>query len=413
MSFANLAASHRDKHSSDQAPVPDLAALLARAGELRKTLRERARETELERRVSEATTQMLTDAGLYRVMQPRRFGGYEMTLQDLLQLAFVVGQGCGSTGWCYALGATQSWFLGMFPQQAQEDVWGTSPDALVAGSIAPTGKARRVPGGYQVRGRWGFASNCDNAGWTTLGAMLEEGEGQPPRPIFLLVPSDEYQVVDNWNPMGLAGTGSKDIVIESDQFVPEHRSVTFAAVLNQDTPGALASDNPVYRIPFLSGFPPMLAIPAVASLQGAVDEFVESIGSRSTRGAFVSAASTLAQFGHVQSAVAEADAAVDAAQLILSRDLQNASNLAVAGEKLSAQQRINLRRGHAYAVRLCVGGINALFEVVGGTGIQKDNSVQRAWRDIHAIAHHISTNWHAVSTMVGQQRLGLPPRGQY
>lgn len=412
MPSAVLDPARRDTHATEGMPIPALEILLSRAGDLRTTLRERARDTERERRVSAATTKLLADAGLYRVVQPRRFGGYEMALTDLMQLAFAVGQGCGSTGWCYALGATQSWFLGMFPLQAQEDVWGDAPDALVAGSIAPTGKARRVPGGYQVHGRWGFASNCDNAGWATLGAMLEDAEGQP-RPIFVLVPAGDYRIIDNWDTVGLAGTGSKDIVIESELFVPEHRSVTFAAVLNQEAPGAAASANPMYRIPFLSGFPPMLAIPAVAALKGAVDEFVESIGTRSTRGAFVSAASTLGQFGHVQSAVAQADAAVDAAQLILQRDLQQAARLAAAGEKLTAQQRIENRRGHAYAVRLCVGGINGLFEVVGGTGIQMDGGVQRAWRDIHAVAHHISTNWHAVSTMAGQQRLGLPPRGQF
>ncbi|MGN8554525.1 UNVERIFIED_CONTAM: hypothetical protein OHV15_18270, partial [Microbacterium sp. SLM126] len=162
-----------------------------------------------------------------------------------------------------------------------------------------------------------------------------------------------------------------------------------------------------------SGFPPLLANPAVAALRGALDAFVDSVAARATRGAFAGGGQSNAQFGHVQAAVARGEAAVDAAQLILQRDLQLATDLVAVGTKLSAAQRITLRRGHAYAVQLCVEAINELYDVVGGTGIQLDNAVQRAWRDINAVAHHISVNWHAVSSMYGQMRMGLPPRGQY
>jgi alkylation response protein AidB-like acyl-CoA dehydrogenase len=389
------------------------AQLLTRASQLRSRVRDRAAQTERDRRVSAEMTALLTDAGLYRALQPRRFGGYELELEDVRQLAFEIGQGCASTGWCYALGATSSWIVGMFPDQAQHDVWDGAPDALVAGCIAPTGRARAVDGGWQLQGRWSFASNCDNASWIYLGALLDEGEGKPPRSMLLLVPQSEYRIVDNWHTVGLAGTGSKDITLEEETFVPAHRSVTFADVLEQEAPGARVNGNPLYRIPFLTGFPPMLAVPAVAALRGATDEFVASIAPRATRGAFAGSGSSLAQFGHVQSAVAEADAAVDAAQLILGRDLQVATALATQGAKLSMQQRIEMRRGHAYAVRLCVTAINGLYDVVGGSGINLDNGVQRAWRDINALAHHISVNWNAVSTMVGQARLGLPPRGQF
>jgi len=399
--------------ASSAADVPTLEQLLARAAELRPLIRARAQQTEDARRVSAEVSEMLVDAGLYRVVQPRRFGGYEFSLDDLRRLVFEVGQGCASTAWCYSLGATNSWFVGMFSEEAQHDVWGNTPDALIAGSIAPTGTIRRVDGGFTIKGRWGFASNCDNARWLTLGGMLDEGDGKPPYPTFLLVPDSQYTIIHNWNTVGLAGTGSKDVTIDAEVFVPGHRSVSFAQALNQETPGLAVNRNPMYRIPFLSGFPPMLANPAVTALRGAIDEFLETVAPRATRGAFTGSGSTLAQFGHVQSALAEAEAAVDAAQLILGRDLRLAAELSERDDKVSVAQRIEFRRGHAYAVRLCVGAINDLYDVVGGTGISLNNGVQRAWRDINAVAHHISVNWHAVSTMYGQMRLGLPPRGQY
>jgi resorcinol 4-hydroxylase (FADH2) len=389
------------------------ARLLDAAVQLRPLIAERARQTEQDRRVSAAVTSMLKDSGLYRAVQPRRFGGYELSLEELRRLAFELGQGCASTGWCYGLSAAMSWVLGMFPAQAQHDVWGGSPDAVIASCIAPTGKATPVAGGFLLKGRWSFGSNSDNAQWLSLGAMLEPPEGAQPRPIFLLVPHGEYRIIDTWHTVGLAGTGSKDIAIDGEVFVPEHRAVTFAQVLEQEAPGADLHDSTLFRIPFLSGFPPLLANPAVSALRGALDEFVESVAARATRGAFAGGGASIAQFGHVQSAVAQGEAAVDAAQLILQRDLQLVAGLVDTGARLSAAQRITLRRGHAYAVHLCVEAINALYDVVGGTGIQLDNGIQRAWRDINAVAHHISVNWHAVSAMYGQMRFGLPPRGQY
>jgi len=389
------------------------AQLLDAAGEIRLVVAQRARQTELDRRVSVEVTDMLKEAGLYRVLQPRRFGGYQLRLESLRRLAFEIGRGCTSTGWCYGLSAAASWVLGMFPEEAQHDVWGDSPDALLASCIAPTGKAVPVEGGYLFKGRWSFGSNSDNAQWLALGAMVPQPEGESPRPIFLLVPQGDYRIIDTWHTVGLAGTGSKDISIDDEVFVPAHRTVSFKEVLEQDAPGAAFHDSALYRVPFLSGFPPLLANPAVAALRGAVDEFVESIAARATRGAFAGGGASLAQFAHVQTAITQAEAAIDAAQLILQRDLQLATDLVDAGMKLSMEQRITLRRGHAYSVHLCVDAINALYDVVGGTGIQLDNGIQRAWRDINALAHHISVNWNAVSTMYGQMRLGLPPRGQY
>lgn len=392
---------------------PDFSILLEHAKRLRPIVRNLAPQTERDRRVSVEVTEMLKDAGLYRMAQPGRFGGFEFSLEELRQIAFELGRGCASTGWCFGLGAANSWTLGMFPGEAQDDIWGRDSNTLAAACIAPTGKARRVDGGYRLKGRWGFASNCDNSTWVALGAMLDDGEGKPPQPIFLLLPQSDYQIVDNWHTVGLAGTGSKDIAVDEEVFVPAHRSVTFAEVLEQRSPGAKVNEGVLYRIPFLSGFPPLLANPAIAALQGAIDEFVDSVATRATRGAFVGGGATIAQFGHVQTAVAEAEAAVDAAQLILQRDLRLATEMASEGIAIPKEQRIEFRRGHAYSVRLCVGAINGLYDVVGGTGIHLDNGIQRAWRDVNAVAHHISVNWNAVSTMVGQLRLGLPPRGQY
>lgn len=405
-----------DKTPSPQghpaAADPQFPQLVQQASGLRSYLRDQARQTEMDRRVSAETTAKLKALHLYRAVQPRRFGGAELGLDELQQLVFEIGQGCASTGWCYAIGAATSWLVSMFPGEAQEEVWSSSPDDLAGGCIAPTGRARVVEGGFMLAGRWSFGSNCDNCAWMSLGSMVD-GNGEVARTMFMLVPARDYQIIDQWHTMGLAGTGSKDILIEEEVFIPAHRAVSFEEVLEQNAPGSRINTRGTYRIPFLAGFPPLLATPAIAALRGAADEFVETTAQRSTRGAFNGSGAKISQFGHVQSAVAQAYAAVDAAQLILLRDLRAAGEIANRHEAVGMVRRIEYRRGHAYSLKLCIDAIDSLFHAVGGAGLQLDNAVQRAWRDIHAIAHHITVNWHVVSSMYGQMRLGLAPRGQF
>ena len=272
----------------------------------------------------------------------------------------------------------------------------------------------RSDGGYRLKGRWSFGSNSDNAQWLSLGAMVEQAEGVPPRPIFLLVPQGDYRIIDTWHTVGLAGTGSKDILIEDEVFVPAHRCVAFSEVLEQEAPGADLHESTLYRVPFLSGFPPLLANPAVAALRGAIDEFVESIAARSTRGAFAGGGSVdrpvrACAVGRGPGRSCGRRRATDSAARPATGDRHGDARR----EAQSTSSASRCAAATPIAVRLCVDAINALYDVVGGTGIQLDSGVQRAWRDINAVAHHISVNWHAVSTMYGQMRLGLPPRGQY
>ena len=262
------------------------ARLLDSAVQLRPRLAERARQTEQDRRVSADVTDLLKEAGLYRVVQPRRFGGYELSLEALRRLAFELGQGCASTGWCYGLSAAASWVVGMFPEQAQRDVWGESPDALIASCIAPTGKATPIEGGFRLKGRWSFGSNSDNAQWLSLGAMVEQGEVRRP---------GQSSCWCRRRTTGSLTHGSRLVLrAPAARTSPSKRKCSsrcialwpFRRFFEQEAPGADIHDSALYRVPFLSGFPPLLANPAVAALRGALDEFIESIAARATRGAF-------------------------------------------------------------------------------------------------------------------------------
>ena len=394
--------------------APKLSVILDQAKEMRPYLSAHAQMTEKNRRVSEETTQRFKDLGFFKLLQPARYGGYEYGFTGFMDLIAEVGRGCTSTAWGCALGLIHQWLLSTLPKEAQDDVWLENPQAILCGSYAPAARAQRVQGGYLIKGKWSYASNVDNSQWALLGVhfpLLHPDD--KPSAGFLLAPKAHWQIEDDWFVMGQAGTGSKSIVITEDVFVPEHRKITFAELSSGQPPGLKDNPHPIYSIPFLSAVPVCLVAPILGTLQGAIDTFVELCESRVTRGAVAGGGNSLRDFFPVQSRLAEATAALDAATLLINRDTTEVEQMAMSGVPITISQRIRNRRDHAYATRLAQQGVDGLFAAVGGAGLTLDQPLQRMWRDANAISRHISLNWDAVSSMVGQHLLGLEPKGQY
>jgi len=395
--------------------APTLATLVERAHELSQGyLKEHAQSTENNRRVPEATTQKFHDAGFFRLMQPARFGGYEYGFTAFIDVISELARGCTSSAWGCSLGTVHQWLVGTFPAQAQEDVWKNDPSAIVCGSYAPTIKAEKVDGGYLISGKWHWASNVDNSTWALLGVIFPADEANPaPYAGFLLVPRTEWAIDDDWFTAGQQGTGSKTVWIEKPTFVPGHRKLAFVEASSNNPPGACVNANPIYRIPFLSAVPVCLVSPILGAAQGAIDEFLALSTHRITRGAVAGGGANLREFFPVQSRVAEATALLDAARLLTYRDTAEVEIMASNGVAIDVDTRIRNRRDHAFASRMARDAIDAVFANVGGNGLALSQPIQRFWRDGNAIAKHISLNWDAVSSMVGQKILGLEPRGQY
>jgi alkylation response protein AidB-like acyl-CoA dehydrogenase len=405
----------RDAHGKPAIDRPPIDELRRRALALVPTLRANSEEIERNRRISPENMQMLRDADLFRLMRPVRFGGYEHGFTELLDIGSEIGRGCGSTAWCYGLVVIHQWILSIFPAEAQDEIFSAQPDVIICGSYAPAARAEAVEGGYRIKGKWGFASNCDNADWCLLGVHFpaEEAHGGKSVAGFLLVPRSQYELEDNWHTVGLAGTGSKNVVIREDIFVPAYRKLTYPQAASNNPPGAGVNRNPIYRIPFLAAIPVSIVAPALGMVQGALEEFLEMAAHRVTRGAVAGGGKSMAEFQTVQLRVAEAAANLDAAKLLLYRDLRDVEEGAASGQFISVDKRIRNRRDHAFAIKLCTDSMNALFAAVGGGGLFLSSGIQRAWRDVHAVAKHVSLNWDAVGTMYGQHQLGLPPQGQY
>jgi len=389
---------------------PDVSDLLARARGIAVVARERAQQTETDRRVGDDMIERMRQADLFRVMQPRAYGGFEYGFEVFAQIVAAIASGCGSTGWVYALLASHQWLIACFSQAAQDEVW-QDPTALAAGTYAPVARAVAVDGGYRLSGVGSFCSGCDNAQWQLLGGMIPQPNGTT-TPGFFLLRSGDCIIEDNWHTMGLAGTGSKNIVAR-DAFVPAHRTLAFSELADATAPGMRANSNPLYRQSFLAVLPITIVSPVLGMAEGALADFLAMASVRTTRGAVAGGNRRMAELTTVQLRVAETSALIDAARLLMFRDLAEAFETAARGDAISMDVRLRNRRDQAFCVRLLVAAIDALFLAAGGQGLFLEQPLQRVWRDAHAAASHISLNWDSTGSMYGQFMLGLEPKGQY
>jgi len=393
---------------------PSVAELRARLANVIPQIKARAHTTEKSGRVPAENMLSLREIGYFDIVKPRAFGGYEYDFDVLVDLNIELAKACASTAWVGGLLAAHQWLIAGFPEQAQHDVWDSNADALACGSYAPATKAIAANGGYLLSGRWSFASGCDNAQWSLCAALLpSRPEADRFIPAFLLVPASDYLIEDNWNVVGLGGTGSKTLQLK-DVFVPEHRILSFLETTSGKTPGALLhAENPAFSIPMLCNIPSCLASVAVGTAAGALEDYLDATSKRVTRGAVAGSNNRMAEFPTIQLRVAEAAASTDAAREILLRDLRDRAAAVRASRPVSVEDRIVSRRGQAFAVSLAIRASEALNASTGGQGLDLANPVQRAWRDANAVGRHISMNWDAVGTMYGQMALGLAPLGQY
>jgi 3-hydroxy-9,10-secoandrosta-1,3,5(10)-triene-9,17-dione monooxygenase len=381
------------------------AAMIAHAKGLVPRLRERASRTEELRRLPPETERDLHEAGLFRVVQPKRVGGSEFDYVALVDCADAIGQADASVAWNFANLASHHWMLGMFDRRAQDLIWNKDPDVLIASSfIFPAGRARKVDGGYVLRGSWPFSSGVESCEWNMLASVVssdDEADGVQYR-IFLINKSD-YEIRDTWNATGLRGTGSNDVDV-NDAFVAEPMTVAVSDLAGGPTPGSAINPNALYALPVFSLFPYVLSGVALGNAQACLDDYVELTRHR---------ASTYnrAKLGDLQSTqikIAEASAKIDAARLIMRSTCVEAMADARRGHIPDIAAKTKLRRDGAYSVNLCTEAVSLLFSASGARGLFTSGALQRQFRDAHAINSHLAFNFDAAGTNYGRVALGLP-----
>jgi 3-hydroxy-9,10-secoandrosta-1,3,5(10)-triene-9,17-dione monooxygenase len=382
--------------------TPTLSEIVDRAEALLPHLRERAAEAEALRRVPDETMQEFRAAGLFRVLQPRRWGGYELSYgRTQTELCNVLGRACGSSAWVQCVLACHAWCLAMFPSEAQAAVWSGDPDALIASAFAfSTGRGRPVDGGYFIEGEWQFSSGSNAAQWIILGTPIYagEGDGPPVRVVWCLLPRTEWEVVDVWFAAGLKASASNDIRV-AGAFVSQAFSLNTAECDGRPTPGSELNPGYNYRLPLWSVFPYNISTPALGIARGALDAYAAYMGSRPERANLVQR--------HLR--ISESAAEIDAAEALW---LSNAAMLERLGPTAGPWPPLllaKIRRDLAYSTMLCTRAVDRLAVAVGAHGMLDGTPVQRAFRDVHAVANHGANNWDLQAVPYARELLGLPP----
>jgi 3-hydroxy-9,10-secoandrosta-1,3,5(10)-triene-9,17-dione monooxygenase len=397
------------KPSTDQPMEGDasraFADMLARAKALIPRLRDRAARTEELRRLPPETERDLHDAGLFRIVQPRRVGGAELDYVALVDCAELLGRADASVAWNLANLASHHWMLGMFAKRAQDLVWDEDPDALIASSfIFPAGRARKVDGGYRLRGSWPFSSGVASCEWNMLASVVssdDEADGIGYR--IFLVHKNDYKILDTWNAAGLRGTGSNDVEVR-DAFVPEPLTVAVNDLAGGPTPGSVVNPNALYALPVFSLFPFVLSGVALGNAQACLDDYIDVARHRAS----TYNRKKLGDLQSTQIKIAEASAKIDAARLIMRSNCIEAMVDTRRGLIPDMAAKTRSRRDGAYCVNLCTEAVSLLFSASGARGLFTTGVLQRQFRDAHAINSHIAFNFDAAGTNYGRVALGLP-----
>ncbi len=384
--------------------------------ELRRTLTERAEamvpallervpQARAERRVPAENIAAMQDAGFFRALQPKRWGGSEVHPHIFYDVARIVASACPSTAWVLGVVSVHSWQLALFPDQAQRDVWGEDSSTLISSSYMPVGVVQKAEGGFVLSGEWGFSSGVDHCDWVMLGAFAPGDDGKPNRQDLrtFLVPKTDFTIKDDWQVSGLQGTGSKSVIVDA-RFVPEYRTHTFGDGFRQKSPGHAENDAPLFRIPFGQMFVRAVASGGIGMLDGALREFVQLQKTRTAR----STGTKVADNPIAQLAVAEAAATLKELKLVFYDQLQEMMDYAVSGEKIPLEKRVQWRYETSRVGPKCVAAIDNLFRAAGGSAIYETNPLLRYFNDMHAAEAHYVNNPHKPAQNFGAVMLGGP-----
>ena len=208
----------------------------------------------LKARVPDATIEDFHTAGFFKLLQPSEYGGYEMDPQVFYTVLQEIARTCMSSAWVLGVVGVHNWQLNLFDDEAAAEVWGEDSSVLISSSYAPVGRVTPVDGGFRLTGQWSFSSGCEHCDWVFLGAVVptEDAPWDMSNYRTFLLPAADYSIVENWDVVGLKGTGSHDIIVD-DVFVPEHRT----HYTREDGGGRkFMHKAPLYRLPFMQVFCP-------------------------------------------------------------------------------------------------------------------------------------------------------------
>ncbi|MEU4841611.1 acyl-CoA dehydrogenase family protein [Nocardia testacea] len=360
-------------------------------------LRDQAPEAERLGRLPDSTAKLLKSAGPIRLLQPKKYGGFEAHPREFAESVMSAAALDPATGWICGIVGVHPWQLAFADPRVQEEVWGADHDTWMASPYAPTGIARPVDGGYIFNGRWQFSSGTDHCDWIFLGAMLGDAQGgiaDPPTMLHMILPRADYEIVeDSWNVVGLKGTGSKDIVVK-DAFVPSYRVMNGDHVIDGTAQREYGVTETLYKMPWSTMFPLGISAAVIGIAEGALAAHLDY-----QRGRVGAQGTAVKDDPYVLFAISEAAADINAARQELLANVDRIWGIVESGGEVDFALRAAGRRTQVRAAWRAVMAVDQIFARSGGNALRMDKPLQRYWRDAHAGLNHAihvpSTVYHA------------------
>lgn len=396
-----------DGGGSGIGPPPNDAgtAPAARVAALAPLIREHAPTGRRDHRLPSPPIEALREAGLYRLLQPRRWGGAEAAPGAFFDTQIAIAEHDMSTGWLHGVMGVLAFHVALFDDRAQAEVWGENRDAILASSNMPRGRAVPCGDGFTISGRWGFASGIDHCDWVILGGVVERPEDAagPPDVRAFLLPRNAVRVAKPWRSAGLEGTGSHDVVVEG-AFVPAWRTHSNADRFAGRNPGCAVNTGPLYRIPLPQLLLRAISSAAIGALAGMVADVTENLRPRVSVTGAKAAEDPVGQL-----AIGEALAAVDEMRVVLHADMDRLMAAAEQGLDPGLAAR-RIHRQHAVTVpERCARLAWRLFKATGASGLSADLPFAARLADIQAARQHVANQYEIYGRLLGASALGLEP----
>jgi alkylation response protein AidB-like acyl-CoA dehydrogenase len=389
------------------AGVPTREELVRRASELVPVLHKSAQWSEENRRIPDEVVDMLSDAGVFRMRTPARYGGYECDTRTLVDVAIQLGRSDGSVSWVASVYWIPTWMVGLFPDHVQDEVFATE-NARVCGTLSPTAMAAPADGGIVVNGKWGFVSGAWHSHWQEIVAVLMRPDAEP-MPIVALVPMSDLQIIDDWHTAGLRGTGSVSTVAQ-DVFVPQDRVLPLPVVLEGQGASAANAGSAIYRAPLLPVASASSVGTAIGLAKAAKDVFFQRLPERKIT--YTSYAKQgEAALTHLQ--VADATMKIDEAEFHAHRLAALVDTKTAAGAPWTLEERVLARADMGAACRLAREAVDILASASGGSSIYSDVPMQRIARDIQAMNLHALMHPNTNAELYGRILCGQEPNTLY
>jgi len=380
--------------------------LVARARAMIPTLKERAKQCVADRNVPAETIAEMQAAGFFRILQPKRFGGYEMHPNTFFAVQKLIAEGCMSTGWMYGVVGCHPYELALFDDKAQQEVWADASDMLVSSTYQPVGKVEPTEGGFYLSGHWGFSTGSVHCGWVLLGALVPPSEeGGPPDMRTFLLPREDYEILtDEWHVFGLQGTGSHGIKVDR-AFVPEYRTHRAVEGFLCQNPGQKVNTGPLYSLPWAQVFIRSVSTAAFGGARAAINAAMAIMQSRiSTNTGKASKDDPM-----LAAAISKAHAQTLEMELTLEKTFEDLMGIAERGEEIPFEKRALYAYQSSTVVRRLAALVDDMVELLGGRAIYMTSEIIQPWLDIKAARAHVANDPNNRTADVIGTQLGQPP----